>query len=98
MGVRRYEGASSEGSYWQRHGLSTAILVIMVVQTAVALYTGHHVWIGDQQTHGQGLDYTDFWTWWTYEYHTSLVADTYGALLLVLLSKRLREQGSPASK
>jgi hypothetical protein len=81
-----YTGASRTGSFWRRHGLSVVLLSLMAVQTALSLYFGHKVWTADP--------IASFWEWWMYEYQTSLVADVFGAVLLVLLSKRLREVGS----
>lgn len=64
-------------------------------QTAFAIWSGHYVFerekpFGDAAT---GWD-TEFWTWWAWEYNVSLVADTFGVLFIVLLSKWLHEQGS----
>ena len=38
-----------------------------------------------------------FWLWWWYEYSMSLVADCFGALLLVVVTKYTREKGSAES-
>jgi hypothetical protein len=35
--------------------------------------------------------------WWGWEYQVSLVADTYGVILVVLLTKWLYERGSAES-
>lgn len=86
-----------ERSFFKKHGLSLAFLAILLVQTLVALYFGHIVWMGDQQDHQNALDYADFWSWWLYEYNVSLVADVFGALLLVLLTKKLYEKDSEES-
>lgn len=95
--MTRLRGASREGTFFQRHGLSLTLAAILVVQTVVALLTGHHVWVGEQETHGQPLDAAEFWIWWIWEYNISLVADTFGVILIVLLSKRLEEEGSAES-
>lgn len=81
-----YEGASRTGSFLHKHGLSLALITILVLQTLASLYFGYRVWLVDPVE--------SFFVWWMYEYNTSLVADVFGAILLVLLSKRLREIGS----
>jgi hypothetical protein len=93
----KLRGAAREGSFWQRHSLSLVLATILVVQTGIALWAGNHVWIGEQTTHGLPLDYAEFWIWFVWEYNISLVADTFGVILIVLLSKRLEEEGSAES-
>jgi hypothetical protein len=96
--IHQYRGARRSGSFWQRHSLSLVLAGILVVQTIAALAAGHHVWVGEQEIHGQPLDPTEFWIWWFWEYNLSIVADTYGVILIVLLSKRLVEEDSAESK
>ncbi len=87
-------------NWFYRHGLSIALAVILTLQTIHAVWAGHRVWISESQTHGDlaaGWP-LDFWIWWSWEYNVSLVADTYGVILVVLLTKWLYEQGSEESK
>jgi len=93
-----YRGARRSGSFWQRHSLSLVLASILLVQTAAAIAAGHHVWVGEQRAHGQPLEAAEFWIWWFWEYNLSIVADTYGVILIVLLSKRLVEEDSAESK
>jgi hypothetical protein len=90
-------GAARKGTFWQRHSLSIVLAIILLAQTLLALWTGHSVWVDDQTVHGQPLDYRDFWIWFIWEYNISLVADTFGVILIVMLSKRLEEEGSAES-
>lgn len=90
-------GARREGTFWQRHSLSIVLATILFAQTCLALWAGNHVWVGEQITHGDPLDYREFWIWFVWEYNISLVADTFGVILIVLLSKRLEEEGSAES-
>ena len=94
----RFRGAAREGTFWERHSLSLVLAVILFVQTIAAIFAGHHVWSGEQEVHGQPLEMGEFWIWWFWEYNISLVADTFGVILIVLLSKRLEEAGSAESK
>jgi hypothetical protein len=85
------------GVWWRDHSLSLVITAILAVQTSYCLWAGWAVFVADQQAHGelvQGFWSAPFWQWWGFEYQVSLVADTYGVLLIVLLSKWLREVGS----
>ena len=93
-------GGKPTGNFWRDHSLSIVIAAILAAQTIYCLWSGHWVWVDDQQTHQQkpasGWP-SDFWIWWTWEYFLSVVADTYGVILIVLLSKWLREVGSSES-
>ncbi|WAB83721.1 hypothetical protein OVN20_11840 [Microcella daejeonensis] len=97
MTTIHYRGARTEGSFWQRHSLSIVLASILVVQTVLALLAGHHVWVGEQEAMDQPLEIGEFWIWFFWEYNLSIVADTYGVILIVLLSKRLVEKGSAES-
>jgi hypothetical protein len=90
-----FEKKTRSGVWWRDHSLSIVIFGILVVQTGYAIYAGSYVFarelpLGDTV----GPWSTGFWTWWGWEYMVSLVADTYGVLLIVLLSKWFREVGS----
>jgi len=67
----------------------------MALQTVISILAGHHVWAGEQVVNGlDPSDMSEFWIWWSFEYHISLVADVFGAVLLVVLTKYFREQDS----
>lgn len=88
------------GSWWRDHSLSLVLGAMLVVQTAHALWAGHHVWLGEQADHGsKGASGwpSEFWIWWSWEYNVSLVADTFGVILIVLLTKWFYEEGSEES-
>lgn len=94
------ERRGREGSWWKKHSLSTVLALILVIQTVWVLWTGHAEWISQQIDHGTKPPFGwpwEFWQWWSFEYINSLVADTYGVILIVLLSKWLYEQGSSES-
>jgi|GEM_PF-2465418 len=94
----RLRGAARRGTFLERHSLSLVLAAILVAQTVAAIFAGHHIWVGEQEAHGAPLDAGEFWIWWFWEFNVSLVADTYGVILIVLLSKRLEETGSAESK
>jgi uncharacterized BrkB/YihY/UPF0761 family membrane protein len=85
-----------EESHWiKRHSLSLVLAFLLVVQTVHAVFAGVYVWNREQPL-GDGLPAlgSEFWIWWSWEYNISLVADTFGVLLIVVLSKWFYEQGS----
>ena len=87
------------GVWWRDHSLSLIIAAILIAQTAYALWSGSYVFAREQPFGPRvGAWSPDFWVWWTWDYNVSLVADTYGVLLIVLLSKWFREVGSAESK
>jgi len=77
---------------WADHSLMLVLSFFFTVLTAYSLLMGY-------QEYQRAEQVTDgFWLWWTWEYSTSLVADVFGAMLLVFLTKRLHEKGSAESK
>lgn len=90
------------GRWWTDHSLSIVISIILIIQTGFLLWVGHEEWLSQQKDHGTIIvgsvwRQTEFWKWWGYEYIVSLVADTYGVLLIVVLSKFLYERDSSES-
>jgi hypothetical protein len=67
------------------------LAAILIAQTILAVWTGSQVFAAEDLP-------IDFWTWWIWEYNISLVADTFGVILIVLASKVFREKGSAESK
>ncbi len=92
-----FEKKEPTGSWWRDHSLSLTLVAVMLAQTVFALWSGAYVWgreqpLGNLPPWGEG-----FWVWWAWEYNISLVADTFGVLLIVMLSKWLKEVGSAES-
>jgi hypothetical protein len=88
------------GVWWRDHSLSLVLATVLIVQTAYAIWAGHEVWLGDLREHGSEATGWpgDFWLWWSWEYNVSIVADTYGVILIVLLSKWFYEVHSKESR
>lgn len=84
------------GVWWRDHSLSLVVGAILLVQTVWVVYSGHVEWLSQQRDHGGGETGwpLEFWQWWSFEFVNSLVADTYGVLLIVLLTKWFYERGS----
>lgn len=85
-------------TWLRRHSLGLTLAGMFAVFTVATIGFGWHEYTAEQQAHGQPVDTAGFWLWWAWEYCMSLVADCFGACLLVLLTKRLREAGSAESK
>lgn len=83
--------------WWHKHGLGITLGLIFATITATTIIVGYQEYASEQADHGQPPG-DGFWLWWTFEYSMSLVADVFGAILLVVLTKRLREIGSAESK
>jgi hypothetical protein len=93
-----FSGQPKGRGWWADHSLSIVLVVLMVAQTAYAIWSGAIVWAQEDpfQTKDPALT-ADFWVWWSWEYNVSLVADTFGVLLVVLLTKWLYERDSAES-
>lgn len=85
--------------WWRDHSLSLVLAAILLAQTLWALWSAAFVFARERPL-GESIAAWSgsFWIWWSWEYMVSLVADTYGVLLIVLLSKWLREVGSAEDK
>lgn len=82
-----------------RHSLSIVLWIILVVQSIVFHFTRLPEWVGEQTAHGESTAlWPQYWLHYSSEWFVSVLADTYGALLLVVLTKWLYEQGSAESK
>jgi hypothetical protein len=94
-----FEKKEPTGVWWRDHSLSLVIGAILLVQTAYAIWAGGWVFNREQPLGPGPRAWSDgsFWMWWSWEYNVSIVADTYGVLLIVLLSKWLKEVGSSES-
>lgn len=66
--------------------------------TVTTLVTGWFEFSAEEEQHGGRATAGGFALWWAFEYSMSLVADVFGAILLVVLTKRLREIGSAEDK
>lgn len=87
------------GVWWRDHSLSLVLVALMTAQTVWAVHSGAYVF-AHEQPFGQAVKpwSAGFWMWWSWEYNISLLADTFGVLLIVVLSKWLRERGSAEDK
>lgn len=86
-GLFPQEGRRWANTWFGRHSLSIVLIIMLLAQTALSIWAGRIVF------QAEGLK-VNFWVWWVHEYNISLVADTFGVLLIVLLSKWLYEKGS----
>lgn len=84
--------------WWDRHSLSIVLASLLVVQSVVFWFLRLSEWTEDQRM--DGLDpaiWPGFVVHYWGEMLVSVLADTYGALIIVVLTKRLREVDSDAS-
>ncbi|HEX9889727.1 MAG TPA: hypothetical protein VGA69_09635 [Nitriliruptorales bacterium] len=89
---------SRSESWWGRHSLSIVLLVILIVQSVAFHLTEVPDWASDQQSHGDPTAlWPAYWLHYPAEWFVSVLADTYGALLLVVLTKWFYEEGSAES-
>jgi hypothetical protein len=85
-------------SWLRHHSLGLTLVAVFAAFTTATLILGWHEYTAEQTAHGQPPDQAGFWVWWTFEYAMSLVADVFGLVLIVFLTKRLYELGSAESK
>ena len=82
------------------HSLSIALVVVLILQSWAFYKLRLPEWVADQRDHGikSPKIWPDFWAHYWGEYMVSILADTYGALILVLFSKWFFEKGSMESR
>jgi hypothetical protein len=83
--------------FWHDHSLGIVLVALFAAHVASTLYFGWDVYVAEAKTHQEPAVRHEFFTWWFYEFHQSLVADVYGAMILVFLSKWFREKYSAES-
>ena len=89
---------SRDKSWLKRHSLSIALIILLIIQAVIVLLTGYSEFAEDAAAHKEAVKIGAFLVWFIYEMTVSIIADTYGALLLVLFAKWFYEEGSPESK
>ena len=93
-GRRKWQRAG----WLKRHSLSLVLLALMLAQTAAYFGLLWPLWTEEQTAHGQPAPFGSFQRSFWAEMMVSILADTYGALLLVLFSKWFFERGSVESR
>lgn len=93
-GVTKYQGNKS---WVVRHSLSLVLVALLVVQSVAYWLLEWPDWSTQQKVHGQAAGLAGFAQHYWAEWMVSVLADTYGALIIVLLSKWFYEQGSKES-
>jgi hypothetical protein len=85
-------------NWFLRHSLSLVLVAILVVQSIAFHFTRLPEWVAEQQAHQESTAlWPEYWFHYGSEWFVSVLADTYGALLLVLLTKWFYEAGSAES-
>lgn len=80
---------------WARdHSLSLVLFAILIAFMATSFVTGTHQFTSEQPP----FTWPTFFRWWTYETTTSLEADVFGAIILVLFTKWFFEKRSAEAK
>lgn len=91
--VRKWN--SPHHNWLQRHSLGLTLAVLLITQTGYAIWSGAYVFARVDPFGSDVKPFEpEFWIWWSWEYNISLVADTFGVFLIVMLSKWLYEQNS----
>lgn len=90
-------------SFLKQHSLSLVLLVILLLQSVDYFFVGYRNWKTQEQVYSKILNeepkisYSEYLDTYRAEMMVSILADTYGAILLVVLTKHLRERGSAES-
>lgn len=88
---------NQDAGFLRRHSLTLILTVILFGQFVIYTYFAWRHFTDDQVAHGQTATFASFATYWIAETQLSMLADTFGALLLVLATKYFYETGSAES-
>jgi hypothetical protein len=94
-GSRKWQG--DDATWVQRHSLSLFLGGLTLAQTIGAAVAYYFVWVNGWDTAPGKWSFAMFATFFTAAWLTSVLADSYGALLLVLASRWFFEEGSAES-
>lgn len=83
--------------FWDDHSLGIVLTVAFVVQLAASAGLGWLNYVSDSEAHKQPVETSGYWLWFGQAMLISLIADTYGALILVFGTKWWREKYSAES-
>lgn len=85
-------------SFLKKHSLGIVLGCALLLFMAYTVLLGPDQWREERDLDASAPITSEYWEWWTYNTALSLEADIFGALLLVLLTKKLFEKGSAESK
>lgn len=80
---------------WRKHSLTIVLSAALALVTVYLLLVGPAYYRSEQLEPGEALRWVAYWRWWTYQYVLALPVNIFVAIMLVVLTKRLREAGSP---
>lgn len=91
--------SSTVVAFIREHSLTLILLLLLAGQLVAYWFQGLSEWRSDQLTHGQSMQiWPDYVTHYMSEIWVSILADTYGALIIVFLTKYFYEKHSAESK
>jgi hypothetical protein len=77
------------------HSLTITLVVLLAAHTAAILVLGPGQYRAYELDPGEPFNAGAYWQWFAFEYNLSILADVYGAIILVVGTKWLHEVGSP---
>lgn len=83
----------------RQHSLTIILVLLLIGQLTAYWFQGLSVWRSEQEAHQQVAEiWPDYATHYMSEVWVSILADTYGALIIVFLTKYFYERRSAESK
>ena len=83
----------------REHSLTLVLVVLLITQLGAYWFQGLSDWKSEQMAHNQPIViWPDYVTHYMSEVWVSILADTYGALIIVFLTKYFHERHSAESK
>jgi hypothetical protein len=81
--------------FWHRHSLTIVLATALLTVTAYLLAIGPGYYRTERLDPGETVHWVAYWRWWSFQYALALPANIGVAITLVVLTKKLREAGSP---
>lgn len=90
-------------TFIKQHSLSLILFTVLLLQSVDYFFVGYRNWKTQEKVYSKILNeepqinYSEYLDTYRAEMMVSILADTYGAILLVVLTKHFREKGSAES-
>ena len=83
---------------WREHQLATILIALFLAQSVAYWFVHHGEWVAEARTHGDKADLLGYTQHYASEMLVSILADTYGAILVVVFFALFREKWQSSNR
>lgn len=82
-----FKSKNATGKWWVDHSLSIVLIGVLILMTTLSMLSGYQVYMEEDTE-------LVFLVWYAFEWLTSTLADSFGLVLIIILSKYFFERNS----